>query len=182
MAVPLTLRQIPFSLFRKRHNAWFNVVIILCAGASIGKKYLLSAGKTPAVLLPTSGEKRVENLVAERHNKLSAAADKLLSLFGGSDMVHYTCDMCGKTIGASESVRYRVYVEIEEHPAGEQESDYEDEYDQYDDAQEYEQPGQPAEEELYRSFKFDLCSECVDSYVKEPLPKSLRNRVFFNDN
>ena len=97
-------------------------------------------------------------------------------------MIHYTCDMCGRDIGASESVRYRVYVEIEEHPAGEQESDYEDEYDQYSDLAGYEQPEQAVEEELYRAFKFDLCSECIESYLKNPLPKSLRNRAFFNGN
>jgi len=97
-------------------------------------------------------------------------------------MVHYTCDMCGRSIGQADTARYRVYVEIEEHAAGEEEPEYEDRYDQFDALAQYEQPEPPAEDQLYRSFKFDLCPECVEAYVREPLPKSVRNRAFFNGN
>jgi hypothetical protein len=90
--------------------------------------------------------------------------------------------MCGRTIGPADTARYRVYVEIEEHTADEEEPEYEDGYDQFDGLAQYEQSEQPAEDQLYRSFKFDLCPECVENYVREPLPKSLRTRVSFNSN
>lgn len=96
-------------------------------------------------------------------------------------MVHYTCDVCGRSIGPADTARYRVYVEIEEHPIDEEEPEYEDQYEQFDLAQE-EQPEQPTEDQLFRFFKFDLCPECIENYVREPLPKSVRNRAFFNEN
>lgn len=40
----------------------------------------------------------------------------------------------------------------------------------------------PCEDELYRQVRFDLCSECRDRFVKNPLGRAMSQQLDFSKN
>ncbi len=100
-------------------------------------------------------------------------------------MIHYSCDKCGKVIQAEEELRYVVKIEV--YPADCVEEENEEFDDIRDDLAEFnlederELEDSDDEDMEYRTLRFDLCSECHKSYVRDPLfAKSYRSRFFDN--
>jgi hypothetical protein len=97
-------------------------------------------------------------------------------------MIHYTCDMCGKALDPESSDRYRVLIDVEKMPPGTTDDDLDSDFDE-----EFEQfsldPGREEDEEEYlKSYKFDLCPECAEIYVRDPLARKLPRRLRHLDN
>ncbi|MBM4019423.1 MAG: hypothetical protein FJ288_14060 [Planctomycetes bacterium] len=102
-------------------------------------------------------------------------------------MIHYTCDLCGRTLRADQDTRYEVKVEVYaaydpmevtsddlgKDPAGE----IEDLLGQMKDMDAEELEGQ-----VYKSFRYDLCPECQAAFLKDPLGKAMRQRTRFEHN
>ncbi|MFQ5956691.1 MAG: hypothetical protein ACE5KK_02835 [Candidatus Brocadiales bacterium] len=102
-------------------------------------------------------------------------------------MIHYSCDLCGKPIRPEEELRYVVKIEV--YPTDESEEESE-EFDgtgdglagfNLEEERELEEAPEDEEDMEYKTLRFDLCSECHKSYIRDPLSvKSYRSRFFNN--
>jgi hypothetical protein len=99
-------------------------------------------------------------------------------------MIHYTCDLCGKSINAEKEDRFRVLIDVEQMHPGEDDSDLEREFAEdigFDDMGLI--PEETEESEgLFHSFKFDLCPACAGAYLNDPLGRKVSRRLRFMDN
>ncbi|MBI4612575.1 MAG: hypothetical protein HY720_03100 [Planctomycetes bacterium] len=94
-------------------------------------------------------------------------------------MIHYTCDVCGKDLVVEEDARFEVRIEVKIacEPKGESSDDPEEDFDaQVSDILELMQGVDKADLErgVYKSFRYDLCADCKESYLEDPL---FRRRV-----
>jgi len=92
-------------------------------------------------------------------------------------MADFCCDMCGKPLLVDSDVRYVARIEVfaaydpMELTAADLERDHLDEIREL--AQELSKvEPQDLEDQVYKSFLFDLCPACQKKYLKDPLPKS----------
>jgi len=102
-------------------------------------------------------------------------------------MIHFTCDMCGRSLLADEDTRYVVKIEVyaaydpmevtgEDLEADRGEA-YQELLDELADLD-----GEEAEGQVYKVFRFDLCPACQAKYLKDPLLRTARSRVRFTEN
>lgn len=103
-------------------------------------------------------------------------------------MIHYNCDMCGKSLVPEEDERYVVKIEIyaacdsmevddEEDLINDLEED-DDDVDEDDDEVDNLDPDE-IESIEYKTFRYDLCSKCHSRYLQDPLSiKSIRRSRF----
>lgn len=97
-------------------------------------------------------------------------------------MIHYTCDMCGKAMDPDSEDRYRVLIDVEKMPPGTTDDDLDSDFDE-DFGQFGLDSGSPEDEEDFlKSFRFDLCPECAEIYVRDPLARKLPRRLRHLDN
>ncbi|RUL85823.1 hypothetical protein [Tautonia sociabilis] len=92
-------------------------------------------------------------------------------------MVHFTCDLCGKDLGAGEP---RFVVKIAAYPGFDPDQITEDDLDEdHMEAvaevlrSEQNQGTGSSQEEGYRGFRYDLCPSCHQKFLKDPLGKDL---------
>ncbi len=101
-------------------------------------------------------------------------------------MIHYNCDMCGKSLVPEEDDRYVVKIEIY---AACDSMDVDDDEDLINDLEEDDDDVDEDEvdnidpEEIdgveYKTFRYDLCSKCHSRYLQDPLSiKSIRRGRF----
>jgi hypothetical protein len=102
-------------------------------------------------------------------------------------MIHFTCDMCGKTLLADEDTRYVVKIEVYsaydpmEIGTDDFEADHSDEIrDLLAEMEDME--AEEVEDQVYKTFRFDLCQACHEAYLKDPLTKGARMRARFEGN
>jgi len=92
-------------------------------------------------------------------------------------MLHFICDMCGKSLLVDEDVRYEVTIEIKsaydpmELTKNDLRRNYKKEMGKLLDKMKDRNP-QELEDEVYKLFKFDLCLVCQQKLIKNPLPKT----------
>ncbi len=105
-------------------------------------------------------------------------------------MIHYNCDMCGKSLVSEEDDRYVVKIEIyaacdsmevdDEDLINdlEEEEDDDEEEDEEDEEVDNLDPDELDGVE-YKTFRYDLCSKCHSRYLQDPLSiKSIRRGRF----
>ena len=101
-------------------------------------------------------------------------------------MMHYTCDLCGKELCPNEEERYVVKIEAfpAQDPGQLTDADLEDDHleavgellrDLEDDAE-------VALPEPSQHFRYDLCPECHQRFVRDPLGKEHSHKLFFSKN
>jgi hypothetical protein len=102
-------------------------------------------------------------------------------------MIHYTCDCCKRPIDPERELRYVVRVEVYAAPdASEDASD--DERDHLQEIQDIleridvDDDPQIANDEVYHQVRYDLCGECRNLYVKNPLGRSALQSLGFSQN
>ncbi len=102
-------------------------------------------------------------------------------------MIHFTCDLCGKTLQADEDTRFVIKIEVYAayDPMEMTEEDLEE--DSTEEIHELlsqmeEMDAEELEDQVYRTFRFDLCPDCHAAYMKDPLMRAARMRVRFEDN
>ncbi len=101
-------------------------------------------------------------------------------------MIHYNCDMCGKSLVPEEDDRYVVKVEIYAACDSMEVDDDEDlindfeEDDEEDDDDEVDNLDPDEIDSIeYKTFRYDLCSKCHSRYLQDPLSiKSIRRGRF----
>jgi len=102
-------------------------------------------------------------------------------------MIHFTCDMCGKPLLTDEDVRYVVKVEV--YAAYDPLEVTEDDLDENhlgamsEIIEQMEgMDSDELEDQVYKSFRFDLCPACHQRYLEDPLLRHRRLRLGFHDN
>jgi hypothetical protein len=101
-------------------------------------------------------------------------------------MIHYTCDCCKRRINEQQELRYVVRVEVYPAPdAAEDASD--DERDHLQEIQDILERIEDADDpqigdDVYHQVRYDLCSECRDRYVKNPLGRTALEALGFSQN
>ena len=102
-------------------------------------------------------------------------------------MIHFTCDMCGKVLLADEDTRYVVKVEVyaaydpmELTSKDLQDDRTEEMQDLLDEMADIDP--EVLEDQVHKTFRFDLCPECHAAYLKDPLGRATRLRARFGQN
>ena len=102
-------------------------------------------------------------------------------------MLHFTCDMCGKVLLADEDTRYVVKIDVYaaydpmELTNKDLEEDRTDEIQRLLDEMADMAP-EGLEDQVYKTFRFDLCPECHAAYLKDPLGRTPRVGARFGQN
>lgn len=106
-------------------------------------------------------------------------------------MIHYNCDMCGKSLVPEEDDRYVVKIEIY---AACDSMEVDDDEDLIDDFEEDDEEEDEDEEEVdnldsdeidgveYKTFRYDLCSKCHSRYMLDPLSINSIRKGRFSEN
>ncbi|MDP6094256.1 MAG: hypothetical protein QF537_20140 [SAR324 cluster bacterium] len=106
-------------------------------------------------------------------------------------MIHYNCDMCGKSLVPEEDDRYVVKIEIY---AACDSMEVDDDEGLIDDFEEEDEEDEVDEEEVdnidpeemngveYKTFRYDLCSKCHSRYMQDPLSINSIRRGRFSEN
>jgi hypothetical protein len=102
-------------------------------------------------------------------------------------MMHFSCDLCGKTIQPGDDQRYVVRIEAyaAQDPPLITDADLEDDH-----MEEISQLLRDMEDNLdsddtdpsARAFRFDLCPKCHSRFVRDPLGKEQGHKLFFSKN
>lgn len=112
----------------------------------------------------------------------------LPDLNGGiSNMIHYSCDRCKRTIDSEMDLRYVVKIEIQAamDPPGVDET--EEDRDHLHELQEIlgqleDESAHDLSEAVTQRRTFDLCSECFRKYSKNPIGRELSAQIGFSKN
>jgi len=104
-------------------------------------------------------------------------------------MIHYNCDMCGKSLVPEEDDRYVVKIEIYA-ACDSMEVDDDDLIDDFEEDDKEEEEEEEVDnidpEEMdgveYKTFRYDLCSKCHSRYMQDPLSINSIRRGRFSEN
>jgi len=102
-------------------------------------------------------------------------------------MIHFTCDMCSKRLEQNEDTRYVIKIEVYaaydplEITGEDLERDHTEEIENLLEEME-DRDAEEMENEVYKTFRFDLCPECHAAYLKDPLGRGARLRARFEGN
>jgi hypothetical protein len=100
-------------------------------------------------------------------------------------MIHYTCDCCKRTLDPERETRYVVRLEVYAalDPV-EAESDDRDHLQEIQDILESLDDVDEAafEDNVYHHARFDLCGECRQRFVKNPLGRAISHKLNFSQN
>lgn len=105
-------------------------------------------------------------------------------------MIHFTCDLCGKTLVAQKELRYVVKIDV--YSALNPMEMYDEELDK--DPLEEVSDLMPGAEEMgsaepeesvdgdFHTFRYDLCPACYAEYVKNPLGRPVPRKFGITGN
>ena len=97
-------------------------------------------------------------------------------------MVHFTCDVCGKELGDDRRFVVRIEAFTAYDPAEITEADLDEDHleavsqllrDMEDEDLSVPQSSQ--------SFRYDLCPECHERFIRDPLGKDQLHKLFFSN-
>ena len=102
-------------------------------------------------------------------------------------MLHFSCDLCGKELLVEEDLRYVAKIEVYAayDPLEITEEDLEEDHmeeigeliKQLENMDE-----QELEDQVYKSFRFDLCPDCHKKFLKDPLSREAARSIDFSKN
>ena len=97
-------------------------------------------------------------------------------------MVQYACDLCGARLKAGENTRYVVRIEVYAAPESPEITPEELAKDHKQEilallSQMDSLSTEEIQNGVYRLMRFDLCAECRDRYLANPLGKGLLTRL-----
>ncbi len=100
-------------------------------------------------------------------------------------MIHFTCDCCKRVIDLDEEVRFVVRMEVfAAADAGETDAD--DERDYLEEIEEMlslaEDSDESLNDDVYQQVRFDLCSDCRQKFVRDPLGRTTPVHLGFSNN
>jgi len=99
-------------------------------------------------------------------------------------MIHYSCDLCKRPLDVTDDLRYvvklEVYAAFDPVEADEDSDNLQEMHEileRLDDAAS-EQIG----EDVYQQLRFDLCPECRQKFLKNPLGRKAAEHYDFSNN
>ncbi len=101
-------------------------------------------------------------------------------------MIRYVCDLCKRELDPKDALRFAVTIEIAAafDPVGSDEDEDRDHLEEIEDL--LERAAQSGEDQLgYEPLKvlhFDLCPECREKFVKNPLGREPAKVLDFSEN
>ena len=98
-------------------------------------------------------------------------------------MIHFTCDCCKRIIDLEQEVRYIVRMEVFAAVDG-LEATMDDDRDYLQEIEDILDRGNSEElgEEVYQEARFDLCAECRERFVRNPLGAPAKVQLRFSNN
>lgn len=102
-------------------------------------------------------------------------------------MIRYICDCCKRELDSNTDIRYVVKIEVaaaldpQDVPPEESDRDYLDEIQQYLEHL-HQMDSSELSEEVYREFRFDLCSECYKRFIQNPIGRESAKAMHFSKN
>ncbi|TWU26106.1 hypothetical protein [Bythopirellula polymerisocia] len=101
-------------------------------------------------------------------------------------MIHYTCDCCQRPIDAEIDPRYVVRMEVyaaleTAEDEGDNDRDHLQEIQDILESLDDSLDGH-VDDEVYRHVRFDLCGECRNRFVKNPLGRAMSQQLDFSKN
>lgn len=101
-------------------------------------------------------------------------------------MIHYTCDCCKRSLDPQNEMRYVVRLEVYAalDPVEEDTSDDRDHLQEIQDILESldDMDDREISDEVYHHVRFDLCSDCRQRFVKNPLGRAVAQQLDFSQN
>lgn len=101
-------------------------------------------------------------------------------------MIHFTCDCCGRPIHPDKETRYvariEVYAAVDDD--GESVATEADHLQEIEDLLERVDDGEAdgVDELLYKQVSYDLCEECRERFLRDPLGRGAGQRIGFSKN
>jgi hypothetical protein len=105
-----------------------------------------------------------------------------------ASMLHITCDLCGKELSPGQDDRYVVKIEaFAAHDQGKlTEADLDDDHMEAVSELLQDMAGQADDAEAFppasKHFRFDLCPNCHQKFVRDPLSKDASQKFDFSKN
>lgn len=107
-------------------------------------------------------------------------------LKGTKQMIHYTCDCCKRPLDPNNDMRYVVRMEVYAalDPVEEDGNDDRDHLQEIQDILESLDDLDDCQisDEVYHHVRFDLCSDCRQRFVKNPLGRAMAQQLDFSQN
>jgi hypothetical protein len=102
-------------------------------------------------------------------------------------MIHYSCDCCHRSINLENELRYVARIEVyaaTESTAGDEDADDRDNLEEIQDILQRmeDSASENIGDEVYQQLRFDLCSECRQRFLKNPLARELAKQFDFSPN
>lgn len=98
-------------------------------------------------------------------------------------MIHYTCDLCKRTIEPAKETRYVVQIDVLAAPDAQPAIDEDDDRDYLAELHDLlESATELDDTDESRSFSFDLCPECRKRFLKNPLGADASRQLDFSQN
>lgn len=101
-------------------------------------------------------------------------------------MIHYTCDYCKRPLETEHELRYVVRMEV--YAAMDESEDTPDlDADQLQDVEDMLEGLSEANDEefeaaIYKQLRFDLCSECRERFMRDPIGRQISTHFDFSEN
>ena len=101
-------------------------------------------------------------------------------------MMHFSCDLCGKSLQPGDDLRY--VVKIEAYAAQDPTELTEEDLDQdhmeavSELLREMEDGIDDGLDDVAKNFRFDLCPDCLERFARDPLGKENMHKLFFSKN
>lgn len=101
-------------------------------------------------------------------------------------MIHYTCDCCKKPLDTHSDTRYVVRLEVYAalDPVEDESNDDRDHLQEIQDILETldDADDDQLSDQVYHHARFDLCGECRQRFVKNPLGRAKSSHLNFSQN
>jgi hypothetical protein len=102
-------------------------------------------------------------------------------------MIHYSCDRCQRLIETDGEMRYVVRFEIEAKMGENVFANQDEERDHLLELHEIlerrdDENDSLVDDEVYSRKRFDLCSECYQAFLRNPLGRDIVKAVDFSQN
>jgi hypothetical protein len=102
-------------------------------------------------------------------------------------MLHFTCDLCGKELQPGEDQRYVVKMETfaAQDPAEITEADLDEDHMEAVSKllrDETEHGLEPELVEASKNLRFDMCQECYQKFLRDPLGREHVQKLYFSQN
>lgn len=99
-------------------------------------------------------------------------------------MIHYTCDCCKRLIDPERELRYVVRLEVYASldPTADDAEDDRDHLQEIQEILERLDDDEQLSDDVYHHSRHDLCSECRNRYVKNPLGRVAMQELGFSQN